>query len=93
MLRRSSPFLWVAMAIGVATSAGAHETEPSFEPIRTRKIVGAASLVAPAPVSYGLEASVDERGRLVIRCKGADSPAWRRWQEALRARGHGSTNP
>ncbi len=69
----------------VANAAGS--TAPSFEPVAASKPRIVHMGIAPAPVAYGLEASIDAGGRVAIRCRASESTSYRRWREALDARG------
>jgi hypothetical protein len=78
--------LLLAAVIAPATIAGAASTTPSFEPVAAGKPRSGDTEIAPSPVSYGLEASIDAGGRVAIRCRAGESTTYRRWRDALDAR-------
>ncbi len=83
---RLRPTLMLACAMASTPAAAAPETAPSFEPVRAEKPRQAAIEIAPAPVSYGLEASLDAGGRVAIRCRAGESATYLRWRAAFDAR-------
>lgn len=75
----------LAFAPGAAALPPAPGAEPEFEPIPAAKRGPDTAKAVPAPVAYGIEASIDGSGRVALRCKAGEAPAYRRWRESLAA--------